>query len=94
MLIGALHSLSGESEILRIIDCGAQTSQVVVVPFELMAFPLASKETEVTGLSDISDDRSQPESWKGRDPCSQGHMLFPLVKVQQCDCSLATGNPP
>lgn len=40
-----------------------------------------------------ADDRSQPESWKGRDPCPQGHMLFPLVKIQQCDCSLATGNP-
>lgn len=53
MLMGALHSLSGESEIPTVIDCGARISQVVVVPFELMPFPLASKETEITGLSDI-----------------------------------------
>lgn len=26
-----------------------------MVPFELMAFPLASKETEVTGLSDMPE---------------------------------------
>lgn len=39
------------------------------------------------------DDRSQPESWKGRDPCPQD-MLFPLVKIQQCDSSPVTGNPP
>lgn len=53
--MGASHSPLGESEILTIIDCGQQTSQVVVVPFELMAFPLASKETEVTGLSDMPE---------------------------------------
>lgn len=48
-----IHRQETQTENLMNTDCGAWTSQEIMLPFELMVFPLANKETEATGLRDM-----------------------------------------
>lgn len=79
--MGALHSLS--DQILTMIDCGAQNITSRCGTFWVNGISNQRNRSHRIICHAWDDDRSQPESRKGRDPCPQGHCYSVIVLWQQ-----------